>query len=130
MRISLPRGRLPVVNQTVTAIKCAAEISLKLSRQAIPDLGRLRLINDFADWICPMNRWRTHARERKELLRLLVRYFEATAGSAPDPACHKNLLAALRTQLTEIEEAEAAQVLRFRPVRRLVSFVFGRARAI
>jgi hypothetical protein len=77
------------------------------------------------DWMFAEMSWRSQAQERK-LLRLLVKFFDATSELAPDPVSHARLFAAFRQELAELEMKEAA---RFRPIRKLVGFVFGRARA-
>ncbi len=77
-----------------------------------------------------MSSWHSRAQERVELLRLLVKYLERTSENARDPESHARLLAGLRNQLDELEMELASRLRRFAPLLRVVSFVFGKARAI
>jgi hypothetical protein len=81
------------------------------------------------DWIFYMGRWR-RVQKRAQFLRVLVRYVELTSEDARNPECHMRLLTGLRCELADLEMEEAELFRRSRTVRRLVGFVFGKARAI
>jgi hypothetical protein len=83
----------------------------------------------FMNWIFYMGRWR-RVQQRTQFLRVLVRYVELTSEDARNPECHMRLLTGLRCQLADLETEEAALHRRYRTVRRLVGFVFGKTRTI
>ena len=77
-----------------------------------------------------MSRYHYRALERMELLRFLINYFESTSGGTQDPQLHARLLEEFRNQLAQLELEEAERRNQGSLFQRLVSFVFGRARAI